>query len=662
MSHSPADGQIAAKWASFLGDYYSEAILAAARDWPETRSVDVSFLDVQLRDPDLADYVLARPAHALRVGSSVLHAWDLAWDPKPALVLRIHDAPNSARVAPRHLGAEHLERLVAVRCTVDIERSPTVLPIEAAFECRFCGNIVRQHQEEETLEEPVQCDGCEKTGPWRFVPDQSRLINHQLVTIQDVHDSLRSRDTPRSINILLRDDLVDRVRAGDRLIVTAIPGAKQRAKKSVHFDVVLDAVHIERDDDDLDDTTPTPEQLERFHALAARGDVHDVLVQCLAPDVHGHEDARLAALLCLAGAPAWGPKGRPQRSQIHVLLAGDPGTAKTRILDAVRSVAPLCVHLTGEQATDAGLLSSAEHDQTEGRWIIRAGVLPRADGGHVVIDEFGLLNPKLIPQLASAMDPGQVSVAKAGIHRTFSARASVLAAMNPPLGRFDDSDPAGAQIGLPPQIQSRFDLKFALRDRRGAHDGEVFDRVTGLEATPDPLLSQRDLRCYLAAAQEKTVQIPAAVLRELRARFLELRAAGPDGLAGVDNRAIGLLERLTMASARLRLAETADEADARVAVRILYASLQSMGALTRGYVDPAVDRGSTLDQETRQREVVTIVRDLSRGEFCMEEDVVQRGQQLGMSRADVVAALERACRAGVIYRKRGEGTYAPLRP
>ncbi|MFO1533313.1 MAG: hypothetical protein ABR562_06405 [Thermoplasmatota archaeon] len=127
------DAQLSAKWDSFLQDYCRPAIQQAALDFPETRSVSVLFNDLQLRDPDLANYLLLRPAHALRVGASVLHQVDVTVDPKPKLHLRIQGLPESSRIIPRNLRSEHLGRFLALEGLVKkvTEVRPTVL--EAVF-------------------------------------------------------------------------------------------------------------------------------------------------------------------------------------------------------------------------------------------------------------------------------------------------------------------------------------------------------------------------------------------------------------------------------------------------------------------------------------------------------------------------------------------------
>ncbi|MHB8634165.1 MAG: hypothetical protein ACYDBQ_09405, partial [Thermoplasmatota archaeon] len=132
------DAQLQAKWDSFLQDYCKSEIQAAALDFPETRSITVPFNHIQLRDPDLADYLLLHPSHGLRVGVSALQQVDITVEPRPRLHLRINGLPESQRIIPRAIRAEHLGRLLAVEGMVKKVTEVRPAVHEAVFECKVC--------------------------------------------------------------------------------------------------------------------------------------------------------------------------------------------------------------------------------------------------------------------------------------------------------------------------------------------------------------------------------------------------------------------------------------------------------------------------------------------------------------------------------------------
>lgn len=665
--------EIVPRWTSFLEDYEIEQIHEVAAVYPERRSIIIRFRELQTRDPDLADRVLEHPLDTLKLGEEALNAVDLPYPHRPTLHLRLRDLPETERLLPNQVRESHLHRLISIRCLVDVARDTKPQFEEAAFECAFCGNIALLIQDDETLREPIQCDACEKKGPWAIKDQASTYTDHQVVTIQDPPDSLRHRPEPRQLDAVILDDLVEDLRPGDRVILTCVPVIRIRRrgeKRLTVADTELHVLHVERDEEELVDTHATHEQIAAYQEVAAREDVHEALAQCIAPGIHGMEEERLAALLSLAGAPTWNG-GTQQRGTIHVLLCTDPGMAKSSIMDSIRRLAPLAVRVNGQDASGVGLSAAMERDEREGRWRVRAGALIRAHGGHCLIDELGLLRPEHVGQLTTAMDPGQVIVTKAGMTRTYAAQTSIIAAMNPVRHknhRFSHYEPLGEQIGLSAPILSRCDLIFCRKDIADRErDAEIFRSIVrGARpgSVPDPLLEEDDMRRYIAHAQRHTPTLRDEDQRTLEAFYLDLRPRGTDG-PGVDIRLPGILARLTLAAARVRFATETCERDARLACRLMQASLQSRDLLRKdGTIDlDVLISGRAHAQEERmlivRRAVERLSRESSRG-YAVEEDIVEALQEHGMDGESVLLDLERLRRHNGIYPKGGNGTYAPL--
>jgi DNA replication licensing factor MCM6 len=71
-----------------------------------------------------------------------------------------------------------------------------------------------------------------------------------------------------------------------------------------------------------------------------------------------------------------------------------------------------------------------------------------------------------------AMEQQTISIAKAGIHATLNARASILAAANPVMGRYDRTKSLRYNVDISAPIMSRFDLFFVIFDEK--NDEEDF--------------------------------------------------------------------------------------------------------------------------------------------------------------------------------------------
>ena len=129
----------------------------------------------------------------------------------------------------------------------------------------------------------------------------------------------------------------------------------------------------------------------------------------------------------------------------------------------LRNLSPKGIYTSGKSATAVGLTAPATQD-SEGRWTIEAGALVLADQGLACVDELDKMKADDRDALNEAMEQQTVSVAKADIVTTLRARCTLLGAANPKLGRFDDFTALAEQINMPPNLLSRFDLIFMMKD------------------------------------------------------------------------------------------------------------------------------------------------------------------------------------------------------
>ncbi|GKT25667.1 DNA replication licensing factor MCM6 [Aduncisulcus paluster] len=105
----------------------------------------------------------------------------------------------------------------------------------ATFQCQEegCGAKIRVVQRD-GYTEPGYCtnEKCQNTNKWKIVSSDNQTIDHQKIKVQQAAHDMKGGIAPSIIDVILRGELVDRVKPGDRIVVTGYLELRQNRNVS----------------------------------------------------------------------------------------------------------------------------------------------------------------------------------------------------------------------------------------------------------------------------------------------------------------------------------------------------------------------------------------------------------------------------------------------
>ncbi|XP_062078304.1 DNA replication licensing factor MCM5 [Humulus lupulus] len=575
-------------------------------------------------------------------------------------------------VSMRSLGAQYISKLVKIAGITIAASRVKAKATYVTVMCKNCKNVQRVpcrpglggaivprscNHVPQAGEEPCPID------PWVVVPDRSKYVDQQTLKLQENPEDVPTGELPRNMLLSVDRHLVQTIVPGTRLTIMGIYSIYQAANSSTsHKGAVavrqpyIRIVGIE-EANDANSRGPaafTSEEIEEFKKFAAEPDVYKNICSKIAPSIFGHEDVKKAvACLLFGGSRKNLPDGVKLRGDINVLLLGDPSTAKSQFLKFVEKTAPVAVYTSGKGSSAAGLTASVIRDSSTREFYLEGGAMVLADGGVVCIDEFDKMRPEDRVAIHEAMEQQTISIAKAGITTVLNSRTSVLAAANPPSGRYDDLKTAQDNIDLQTTILSRFDLIFIVKDiRMYSQDKIIASHIIKVHASAGANLGDNRVvakeenwlkryiqycrtGCHprLSDSASSLLQDDYVKIRQDMRR--QANETGEGSAIPITVRQLEAIVRLSESLAKMKLSHVATEKDVKEALALFRVS--TMDAAKSG-INQQINLTAEMANEIKQAET-QIKRRIGIGNHISERKLIDELARMGMNESTVRRAL-----------------------
>ncbi|ENN95751.1 MCM family protein [Methanocaldococcus villosus KIN24-T80] len=569
---------------------------------------------------------------------------------------------------------------------------------KACYVCPKCGNIIYRTIHNYFELPKVTCKNCNE----KMVIDteESTYINIQELEIQQPIDLMKNPDDPpRSIKVFLENSRG--IYSGRVDVVGTV--LKKRTKQNLPvFEIFVKSNYVKISESyqkiEVRDILNKEGIIEILDELGRKKRIVDILSNYLISQIKGYDLVKKAIFLQqIKGAFKFLPDGTPLRRDSHILLITDPGIGKTTMLRRIARLFPQNAYASVTTATGGGLTANVIRESTEigDGWVVKPGVLVRANEGTACIDEL-TVDKNVMKYILEAMESQTIHVNKGGINVKLPARCAVLAACNPKHGRFDRNKTVIEQIDIPAPLLSRFDFIFPLMDIPDKKkDDEIAEHILNIHTetatksydilgsvevdgivVDETLLKyyiiyarscayiEKNRDIYLGDFDEMKLIMPYLTEKAknlIKKYYLEMRKLGEgDNPIPITARQLEAIIRIAEMHAKARLSEKVEEEDAKVAIDIVDYCLKEIAYDPEtGKIDLDKIMGTPKSKRDKIEKVLDIIRELSslNNGIVSEAEIYEKAEEFGLKEKDVEMAIEYLRKTGEIYSPR-HGYYA----
>ncbi|PKP57910.1 MAG: hypothetical protein CVT89_03720, partial [Candidatus Altiarchaeales archaeon HGW-Altiarchaeales-2] len=321
-----------------------DALLEVAKDYPKKKSLLVDYSELFKFNAQLCDELVDFPDKVIRLFEEAVNEQNTPVNFEGDVQFHVRFMlPKGFNVNIRDVTSEYINKFFCVDGV--ITRVSDVLPkvYVGVFQCPICGKRKEIYQEKNrNLVVPSVCDDCKKTVKFKLLPEESKFLDIQRLEIQEPLEVLRGGEEARKIEIWLTDDLTGKVLPGNIINVAGV--MKLIPPKDINDAVYrkfIDANNVNVIDREFIEVDLSEDDIKKIKEFAKSPDVVEKFVSSISPTIYGYKEIKEAMALQLFGGSKFElPDKTKTRGETHLLLIGDPGVAKSKLLIGASNIAP----------------------------------------------------------------------------------------------------------------------------------------------------------------------------------------------------------------------------------------------------------------------------------------------------------------------------------
>jgi replicative DNA helicase Mcm len=395
----------------------------------KTNTIFLDFMKLTEFSNKLSDEIIINPEETLSLIEQGVEELGLVKNVR----IRLKNLSDAHQIKIRNIRSKHLNELIILEGI--IRQASDVRPqvVNAKFECPSCGTVISVLQIEKKFREPSRCS-CGRRGGFRLISKD--MVDTQRLVVEESPESLSGGEQPKRINVFVKEDLVEprmeeKTTPGARIkiigILKEVPVPLTTGGLSTRFELAVEANNLIPMEETFEELDITDEDERQIQELSEDPKIFDNLAKSITPSVWGYEEIKKALVLQLfGGVQKQMSDGSKSRGDIHILLIGDPGVAKSVTLVFMSNISPKGRYVVGKSTSGAGLTATVVRDEYLKGWSLEAGAMVLANKGLICIDELEKMDPQDRSAMHEAMEQQTVTISKANVQACYSEDTEVL--------------------------------------------------------------------------------------------------------------------------------------------------------------------------------------------------------------------------------------------